>query len=82
MIKMRVFEVGEDLTVNPHATYHTMTPCVPRIGEKISIQYWDCEVLDVIWDINNAKIPEVSVYVESMDILAKSHENKFKEVEL
>ena len=26
-----------------------MTPCVPRVGDTFSIQYWDCPITSVNW---------------------------------
>lgn len=68
MIEIKVFAVGCDDKIYPKHIHYYFCSTIPRIGEYISIQYWEVEVISVVWDIydkpNEGGKVKVKVYVD------------------
>lgn len=72
MIEIKVIAVGKNKKIYRKHIHYYYCSTVPRAGDFISIQYWEVEVISVVWDIydkpkEGGKV-KASVYVDVSEI--------------
>jgi len=61
MIEIRIYGLTDKQKILLHKY---MSTTVPRIGEKICIQYWAETIIDVEWSIINENQCKADIFVE------------------
>lgn len=67
MIEIKIYGADENKVFPKHIEHYKSTT-VPRVGEYVSIQYWEAEVYKVVWDIFQGRV-EADVYIDVSEIV-------------